>query len=119
MGDVIVDFIASNPWKMVLVEQGPWKDVQAHLYRVQDRLYTCIEAAIEGMVAEQFPESRGELITLQLDCYNLPEPEVREFFDRFASTALTLPDDRDALASSPYVSGITFAITFATIPGEC
>lgn len=97
---------------MVLVEEGPWDDVRSSLRRLQDRLYTCIDAAIEGKLAERYPDSAGANVLIRLDGYNLPMPDAREFFDRFSSAVLELPDYKAALDSSPYVSGIQFVACF-------
>ena len=113
MGEITVDFIAENPWQMVLVEEGPWQDVPASLSALQERLYSCLDAAIDGQLAEQFPESHGQPITLRVDCYGVPRAEAEEFFSRFSSNALQLPDYKTGLATSPYVSGIQFAINFS------
>ena len=112
MGEITVDFIAKDPWQMVLVEEGPWEDVPAHLAKLQHRLYSCHDAAIYGQLAEQFPESRGQPITLRVDCYDVPQAETEEFFSRFSSSALQVPDYKTGLASSPHVSSIQFAINF-------
>jgi hypothetical protein len=46
---------------MVLVEQGPWAGPIANeMRRLQDRLYGTLDAAIDGQLAEQFPESKGK-----------------------------------------------------------
>ena len=113
MGEITVDFIAKDPWQMVLVEEGPWHDVPAKLTKLQERLYSCLDAAIDGQLAEQFPESRGQPITLRVDCYGAPREGVEQFFERFSSSALQLPDYKASLATSPHVSGIQFAINFS------
>lgn len=116
----LVNFVAkgSSPdeWKMVLVEQGPWNPlVEAHLSHLQERLYGCVDAALDGQLAEKFPETRGRKIIIQLDCYNLPRAEVGEFFENFSEGIFKVPDYRDALKSSPFVKGITFEVTFDSI----
>jgi hypothetical protein len=115
-----VDFVARgnspNEWRLVLVEQGPWTNsLEANLSRLQDRLYGCIDAALDGQVAEKFPESRGSRITIQLDCYNLPREPIDEFFEEFASGVFSIPDYRNALNNSPFVNQIGFEITFDSI----
>jgi hypothetical protein len=116
MNSVTVDFVARsedpNNWNLVLVEQGPWpKDqVDVQLRRVQGRLYDCIDAAVDGQVAAKFPESFGKSITIRLDGYDLPENEVRTFFNAFAAQVLALPDYSAALAASAHVTGITFEV---------
>jgi|ERR1041385_2977010 hypothetical protein len=119
-GTTVVDFVARgdspDEWKLVLVEQGPWNDpVEANLRRLQDRLYGCLDAALDGQVAEKFPESKGKKVTIRLDCYNVPREPVSEFFDKFSSGALSIPDYREALGKSPFVKEFGFEITFDSI----
>jgi len=121
MASVTVDFIAkgsdSDPWAMVLVEEGPWAkaEVEGQLQRIQDRLYGCIEAALEGQLAEQFPASKGKAVAVRLDCYNVPRTEVTEFFERFSRHALRLSGYEKALKSSAFVSSLSFEVTFDAI----
>lgn len=97
---------------MVLVEEGPWDDITENLRRVQDRLYACVDAAIEGKLAELYPDSTGADVLIRLDGYSLPMPETQKFFDTFSSSILELPEYAAALKSSPYVSGIQFIAHF-------
>jgi hypothetical protein len=113
MAEVTVDFVVKDPWRMVLVEEGPWEDVSSNLHRVQDRLYACIDAAIQGKLAEQFPESKGADITVQLDCYSLPQEPVSQFFQAFSSGALELPIYKESLQAATFVASVNFAISFA------
>jgi hypothetical protein len=115
-----VDFIArgSTPeeWKMVLVESGPWHGpIDSHLRNLQERLYGCVDAALDGQLAGQFPESAGKSVVIQLDCYNLPKDEVQAFFTAFARGVFSIADYRVALAESQFVKGISFDVTFDSI----
>ena len=101
---------------MVIVEEGPWRDaVEVQLGRVQDRLYGCIDAALDGQLASKYPESQGKKIVIQLDCYNLPRDEVAEFFERFSSGVLETASYRVALNKSRFVRGISFELNFEMI----
>ena len=113
MSEMTIDFIVRDPWRMVLVEEGPWEDLASNLRRVQGRLYGCIDAAIDGHLAQQFPESNGAHVTVQLDCYSVPQEEVSNFFEAFSSSVLHVPDYKNALKSSSFVAGIDFQISFA------
>jgi hypothetical protein len=113
----VVDFVAKgatpDEWKMVLVEEGPWTGaIEAQLKRVQERLYGCVDAALDGQLAEKFPESNGKTIVIQLDCYNLPKSEVAAFFDKFSGGIFSTPDYRQALEESQFVKGISFEVNF-------
>jgi hypothetical protein len=116
----IVDFVARgetpDEWRMVLVEEGPWdQPIEIELRRIQDRLYGAIDAALDGQLAEKFPESKGKTIIIQLDGYNLPRPEVEEFFDRFSKGALLAENYRQALRENEFVNGIAFRAEFDSI----
>jgi len=120
--ELVVDFVArgasSNEWKLVIVEEGPWIGlVEDHLRRVQERLYDCMDAALEGRVAERFPESRGARTVVQLDCYNVPRAEVEEFFERFSSGVMAVSDNRQALEKSEFVADIAFKVFFGDHAG--
>jgi hypothetical protein len=109
----VVDFIArgdtAEEWKMVLVEQGPWTgSIESELSRLQERLYGTIDVALDGKLAEKFPESKGKKIIIRLDGYNLPKVEVAEFFDRFSQGVCSTSDYQLALRGNPFVRGISF-----------
>lgn len=115
-----VDFVAEgdspDEWKLVLVEEGPWDEpLDVALRRIQDRLYGCIDAALDGQVAESFPKSRGKKIIVQLDCYNVPKPDVADFFERFSAAVFAVEDYRLALEQSQFVSDIGFHLNFDSI----
>lgn len=120
MGDTkttLVEFVVQGPapdeWRMVLVEQGPWAPpLDGHLSRLQDRMYGCVEAALDGQLAERFPQSHAQHVVIQIDCYDLPRREVEEFFDRFSQGVFKYPDYRDALVASPFVKTLRFEIAF-------
>jgi hypothetical protein len=121
MTDITIDFVAretdGSRFSMVLVEEGPWESVsvEAELRRVQSRLYGCLDAAIDGQLAEKFPESRGKPVTIRVDFYNVPEVPVREFFQRFSSGVLDAPSYREALATTEFVRGVSFEASFERI----
>jgi hypothetical protein len=115
-----IDFVARgevpDEWQLVLVEQGPWPGpIEGELRRLQDRLYGTIDAALQGKVAEKYPESKGKNILIRLDGYNLPTREVAAFFDRFSKGVFSTPDYKEALQNSPFVRGITFQAKLESI----
>lgn len=116
----LVNFVARgeapDEWKMVLVEQGPWiGPVEIQLRRLQERLYGTIDAALDGQLAEKFPESKGKKIVVQLDGYNLPKAEVADFFERFSKGVFQAADYQKALKNSRFVKDISFELNFESI----
>jgi hypothetical protein len=120
MGTVTVDFVAraaGDGWSLVLVEQGPWRaeEVDAHLRRIQDRLYNCVDVVLDGTFAEKYGEASGRPIVIRVDGYDLPEEPVRQFFNRFAGVVLQLPEYAAALAASKVVPSIAFDLSLETL----
>ena len=117
---VTVDFLArgesESEYRMVLVEHGPWEEIDVEMRRVQERLYGCIEAALDGDLARKFPESHGKIIVIRLDGYDLPEDEVSAFFERFADGIMKIPDYAEELRSCEYVEAFRFELNFEALP---
>ena len=98
---------------MVLVEEGPWIGrVDIELRRIQDRLYGCLDAALDGQLAAKFPESIGKRVIIRLDCYNVPVDDVASFFQLFSDRALATPAYAEALRRSEHVKEILFEVNF-------
>ncbi len=103
-------------YKMVLVEEGPWKDsVEMNLARIQDRLYGCVDAALDGQLAAQFPEALGKTVVISIDCYDVPVGDVREFFERFSKGIFQTEDYAAALKASQFVTDVRFEIGFGSM----
>ena len=114
--DFIVEGESPDEWKMVLVEEGPWAGpVEENMRRIQERLYGTLDAALDGNLAEKFPQSSGKHIVIRLDCYNVPRTEVAFFFKSFAEGVLSLDDYKMALGKSEFVKGISFEVNFDSI----
>ena len=117
----VLDFLAktSDPqlWRMILVEEVPWeKDVIiTELTRLQNRLYDCVDAALDGQLAKKFPETLKKTIRIELDGYNLPDPEVSEFFENFSQNIFEIEDYKLALKDNQFVLGIIFELTLQTL----
>jgi hypothetical protein len=114
-GNFTVDFVArgatDDEWRMVLLEQGPWqRPFDAHFRRLQSRLYDCLDAAIDGQLAERFPQSRGCRVVIQVDAYQLPAQELADFFARFTAGALATEPYRQAMLSNNFVAGLDFRL---------
>ena len=85
MGTVTIDLITERPdgaLVLVLVEEGPWSEGQLtdELRRVQQRLYDCVEAAVDGVIAERYPQWKSRVFVIRLDCYNIRRDPIERFF---------------------------------------
>jgi hypothetical protein len=99
--DVTIDFVAFDPeldaCLLVLVEPGPWTDgkIEGCLIALQARLYGCLEAALDGQIAERFPEAVNKKVIVRVDCYDCygaARDEVNAFIQRFSAGVRDMPD---------------------------
>jgi hypothetical protein len=121
MNTVTIDFIAQGEregtWVMVLVEEGPWAkaEIEVNLRRLQERLYSSVDAALDGQLSDLYPETHGGQIIIRLDGCDLPQVEVTELFKTFSGAVFQIPDYADALRESQYVGGIAFELNLENL----
>jgi hypothetical protein len=125
MGEVTIDFVARDQphggWALIFVEQGPWPEEQIHLKLrdLQERLYTCLDAILDGDVTTKFPESRGLPLMIQVDAYDISNAALPEFFERFSTSALSAPDYASAMAEQRFYPRIEFKLELGgTMPSN-
>lgn len=125
MGKVTVDFVARDQphggWTLIFVEQGPWSvdQVDAKLRDLQERLYTCLDAVLDGDVAHRFPESRGLPLMIQVDAYDISSAALSEFFERFSAGALSAPEYASAMKEQQFYPSIEFKLELgSTMPSN-
>lgn len=116
----VVDFVvkgdSSDVMKMVLVEEGDWADTDDRLHSLQQRMYDCIDAAIDGQLFKLFPETKGKKIIISVDFYNAPYEKVSDFFEQFSQNVLLIPAYSQALKSSAFIKGIGFEADYNKLP---
>jgi hypothetical protein len=118
MTDVTIDFVAFDEDRdaclLILVEEGPWIGaVEEHLQRLQERIYGCLDAALDGQLAKQFPKSSGKTVVVRVDCYDLPREAVDAFVQRFANGIRFLGDYSSD--GSPFVSKFLFEVNHDSV----
>ena len=115
---VTIDFIAFDEERdaclLVLVEEGPWTgSVEDHLRALQDRLYGCLAAALDGQVAERFPRAANMKVVVRVDCFGVPREPMDEFMERFSKGVLEMPDFSPS--SSSWVLSFEFEVNHDSI----
>jgi len=78
---VKIDLITMLPdggCKLIFVETGPWGDdeKEQQLQRLGQRISDCVTAVHNGIVAERYPATMGQIITIQVDSYDTPRLDV-------------------------------------------
>jgi len=121
---VKIDLITEHPetgvFALILVETGPWTPgtEDAELRRIQNRLYSCVDVAIDGHLANTYPKSKGRPVRIQLDTYDISEALVRPFFDSFADHVGTWPEIQQAIQAKRYVTSLAFEYNARVIDGN-
>lgn len=121
MDQVTIDLITHNPrddrFSLILVEEGPWpdEDIVVKLRELQDRLYNCVFAAIDGQLADLYPDSKGKDVVIRLDCFDTPADEVADFFDRFSKHIMKSEKIQNDLRANAFVKSLSFEYSRGTI----
>ena len=118
MSQITVDFVAfdddRNACLLVLVEEGWSQPIDDHLRSLQERFYGCLDATLDGHVADLFPNSLGRTIIIQVDCYDLPVEPLEKFVRRFAAGVFEM--NGYSPEGSPFVHAFKFEVNHCKLP---
>ena len=111
IADLVATGSVPDEYRVVLIEQGPWKGSAAERQvRIQTRLYGCVDAILDGQLAQAFPETDGKKIVVQLECRDLPPADVADVFKKFSDDVFQIPRYRASLETTPHAKGIVFEL---------
>ena len=109
-----IDLVTYDPKRdahiLVMVEQNDGGTYS--LQRLQQRLYDFVDIAVDGFLAEQYPESRGKSVVIRLDCYDTPRDECERLFFRFAEHIHASSWIQSAIAERGHIKDIDFEFTW-------
>ena len=110
----IIDLVTYDPKRdahvLVMVEQS---DGGAYSYeRLQQRLYDFVDIAVDGYLADKYPETRGKSIVIRLDCYDTPRQECERIFLLFAEHIHGSREIQSAIAEQCHVKDIDFEFSW-------
>ena len=79
----VIDFIGFDPGVpevlLVMVEQRPWRNVGEQLFQLQEKLNAYLSFALDGEMAEVYPQFVGKPLKIRLECVEPPVPEALNF----------------------------------------
>ena len=105
-----IDLVTYDPKRdahiLVAVETGDGSTDS--LRRLQERLYDYVDIAVDGFLAQKYPESRGKSIVIRLDCYDTPRDACERFFFRFAESIHSSREIQAAIAEHGHIKDIDF-----------
>ena len=111
MGTVTFNLITEDPRSgelvVCLVENGPWNDdLDDCLEKLQARLYDAFDMVVDGLLASKYPESMGQQIRIQVDCYDSPPEKVLSFVRKFSAFIHESKEYQTAIKESAFITDI-------------
>jgi hypothetical protein len=77
-----IDLITQRPdgtVVLIMVEDRPWDGGGEQLARLQAKLNSYLEFALDGALTNRYPELKGKPLIIQLDCPEEPNQAVDDF----------------------------------------
>lgn len=111
MQKLTVDVVAFDPvrdqYTLHLVEAEHLPDEanerHARLKAIQERIFNAFDAAVDGHVAGQYPETLGQTIRIQVDCPFGADDDIELLVHRVADYLSTADEYVTAAKKSTYV----------------
>jgi hypothetical protein len=83
----IIDLItlekATDTVVLVMIERRPWGDAQPQLApqitQIEEKVNRYMGYVLDGFLAEQYPQYRGKMVRIRLDCAEEPHGESARF----------------------------------------
>ena len=81
----MVDLLAHDPETdevaLVIVEKRAWDGSDLQLFQFQEKLNTYLSFALDGEMAEAYPQFAAKKIRLQLECLENPDERMMQFIE--------------------------------------
>jgi hypothetical protein len=77
--DVIAQDGQTGVVTLVMLEARPWDGSELRLFQLQEKINAYLSFALDGEMAEAYPQFVGKKLRLQLDCVGMPGSDVVGF----------------------------------------
>jgi hypothetical protein len=77
--DVIAHDSKTDEVTLIMLESRPWDGSELRLFQLQEKINAYLSFALDGEMAEAYPQFQGKKIRLQLDCTGMPDSGVVSF----------------------------------------
>jgi hypothetical protein len=110
----LIDFITHSPDKkefaFYLVESPPWDDVEERVKKMQSRIYTTLDAILDGIIASDYPDSKGKALRIEVVCKGVSPPaRFQEVTERINNIANSEGDYARDIKNSAFLSSLVIA----------
>jgi hypothetical protein len=77
--DLIAEDSQTGEVTLIMLESRPWDGAELRLFQLQEKINAYLSFALDGEMAEAYPQFVGKKIRLQLDCVGMPDNDVVGF----------------------------------------
>lgn len=77
--DVIAEDASTGQVTLIMLESRPWDGTELRLFQLQEKINAYLSFALDGEMAEAYPQFAGKKLRLQLDCVGMPGDDVVGF----------------------------------------
>ncbi len=79
--DVIALDAATGETVLVMTETRPWDGSDERLYQLQEKVNAYLSFALDGEMAESYPDAAARPFRLRLKCSSAPDPRTLRFIE--------------------------------------
>lgn len=72
---------------MIMIETRAWGSVPTQLDDLRAKFKAYFSFVVDGGLVKKYPDSLDRPIRIQLDCFEVPPPEIRRFLRRLGEIA--------------------------------
>jgi hypothetical protein len=80
-----VDLVTKTPegqYVLIMVEDRQWDGTNERIVERQTKIHNYVSFALDGQLAQIYPESKGHAVAIQLDCVAGPDASTRDYIDQ-------------------------------------
>src|SRR5882724_7496005 len=77
--DVIAEDGKTGEVTLIMLEPRPWDGSELRLFQLQEKINAYLSFALDGEMAETYPQFEGKKLRLQLHCVGMPGNDVVGF----------------------------------------
>jgi hypothetical protein len=77
--DVIAHDSKTGEVALIMLEARPWDGSERRLFQLQEKINAYLSFALDGEMAESYPQFASTTVRLQLDCASMPGSDVVGF----------------------------------------
>jgi len=77
--DVVAFDAATGDVVLIMTETRPWDGSDERLYQLQEKVNAYLSFALDGEMAETYPDAAAKPVRLRLKCASEPDPRTLRF----------------------------------------